>query len=304
MDDHPFTPTSAHPSSASSQRPETVWFNGRLVAAAEAVVPIAAHGVLCGDGVFETLRVYAGEPFRLDRHLARLVESAALVGLELSASPDVLAAAVANLLHERALSEAVVRITVLRGIGPPGPDPTDCGEALVFITARPYDGYPERIYTEGARAIVASTRQNEHSPLCRVKSTSCQNHVLARAEARRAGVDEALLLNSRGEIAEGSVSNVFVCQGNRLLTPPLSSGCLPGVARAEVLELASGLGFQAEEAVFTADAVLAADEALLTNSLLEVAPLVQLDGRDVGGGVPGEAAHALRAAYLRCIERG
>jgi branched-chain amino acid aminotransferase len=279
--------------------PDLVWFDGRVVAAADAVVPISAHGVLCGDGIFETLRVYGGEPFRLDRHLARLVEGAAVLGLEMPWGTEALTAAVRELLEARDLREAAVRITALRGVGPPGPDPTECEETLVFITARPYAGYPERIYTQGARAILATTRQNEHSPLCRVKSTSYLNHVLARAEARRASVEEALLLNSRGEVAEGSVANVFVRYGDGLLTPPLTSGCAPGIARAEVLELAPGLGLKPSETPLTPDALLHADEALLTNSLLEVAPLVEVDGHAIGCGAPGNAALALRQAYRR-----
>lgn len=265
------------------------------------MVPIAAHGVLCGDGVFETLRVYGGDPFRLDRHLARLAENAAVVDLPLPEFAVDLTSAVGELLHARELKDAAVRITVLRGLGPPGPDPTECEEAIVFITARAYTGYPERLYREGARAIVATTRQNEYSPLARIKSISYQNHVLARADARRAAVDEALLLNSRGELAEGSVSNLFIRHGKRLLTPPVSSGCLPGIARRELIELAPELGLEPAESVLTPHDLIEAEEAFLTNSLLEVAPLVQVDGHAIGGGMPGEMAAMLREAYLRQV---
>jgi branched-subunit amino acid aminotransferase/4-amino-4-deoxychorismate lyase len=280
-----------------------LWHNGRLIPEAEARVPFAAHGLLYGDGVFETLRVYEGRAFRLERHLDRLFRGAGVIGLDPGWEAEAIAGALEELLAARALREAAARITALRGVGPPGPDPAGCAETLLFVTARPTTGYPERIYSEGARAIVASTRQNEHSPLCRVKSNSYLNHVLARAEARRAGADEAILLNSRGDVAEGALSNLFARCGDRLVTPSIESGCLPGIARAEVLELAAEVGLRAEECSLTLDELLRSDEALLTNSLLEVAPLVRLGDTPIGSGHPGEAAASLRRAYLARVQQ-
>jgi branched-chain amino acid aminotransferase len=275
-----------------------VWLNGRLLSPEDAAVPIAAHGVLYGDGLFETVRVYAGHPFRLDRHLERMLAGARVLGLDLVWGPQALATAVCDTVAGCGLREAAVRITALRGVGPPGPDIAECGEAIVFITARAYAGYAERIYREGARSVIASTLQSERSPLCHVKSVSYLNHVLARTEARQAGADEALLLNSRGELAEGSVSNVFARFGDRLVTPPPESGCLPGIARREVIELAPGLGLQVQETPLMLSEFLDADEALLTNSLMEVAPLVTVGAHAIGGGIPGKAAVDCREAYL------
>jgi branched-chain amino acid aminotransferase len=247
------------------------------------------------------MRAYGGRIFRLEAHLERLAASAPIVRLALPWGAAGLAQAVADLLTASGLGDAYVRLTVLRGPGPPGPDPTGCREPHFFIIARPLRSYPERCYTEGAVAVVASTRQNEGSPLSRVKSTSFLNYALALAEARAAGADEALLLNNREQIAEGATSNLFALRGGTLLTPPVECGCLPGIARAVVLERAAGLGLTAETRSLTLPDLLAADEAFLTNSVMEVMPLVRVAGHPIGPGRPGPVTQKALAEYRRTV---
>jgi len=186
---------------------------------------------------------------------------------------------------------------VLRGVGPPGPDPLLCREPHYFIVARPLRPYPERCYAEGAVAIVATTRQNEGSPLSRVKSLSYLNHVRARIAAREAGADEALLLNGRGEVAESASSNLFAVRDGTLVTPPVESGCLPGTARAVVLESAPRLGLPVSLSPLSLPELLDADEVFLTNSLMEVMPLARVGDRPIGSGRPGPLTARLAAAY-------
>ncbi|TAK56459.1 MAG: branched-chain amino acid aminotransferase, partial [Dehalococcoidia bacterium] len=160
---------------------------------------------------------------------------------------------------------------------------------------------PESLYPRGASAVVADVRRNETSPLSRLKTLNYLNNLLARRAARAAGADEALFLNTRGDVAEGAASNVFIVRGRELLTPPASAGALPGIARATVLELAPTLGLTPRESTLTLDSIRTADEAFLTNSLMEVLPLVRLDGAPIAGGRPGSATQSLRAAYRALV---
>jgi branched-chain amino acid aminotransferase len=279
-----------------------ICWNGRVVRGSEVAISPLDHGVLYGDGLFETMRAYGGQVFRLDAHLERLAQSAPVLRLALPCSAAELRAAVQQALAANALSDAYLRLTVLRGVGPPGPDPLLCREPQYFVVARPLRPYPERCYAEGAVAIVATTRQNEGSPLSRVKSLCYLNHVLARIEAREAGADEALLLNGRGDLAESASSNLFAVRDGTLVTPPVESGCLPGTARAVVLETAPRLGLPVALRPLSLPELLGSDEAFLTNSLLEVMPLVRVGDRPIGSGRPGPLTARLAAAYRAVVD--
>jgi branched-chain amino acid aminotransferase len=279
-----------------------ICWNGRIVRASEVTISPLDHGVLYGDGLFETMRAYDGRVFRLDAHLERLAASAPVLHLELPWTAAELGTAVEQALSANTLTDAYLRLTVLRGVGPPGPDPRLCREPQYFVVARPLKPYPERCYAEGAVAVVATTRQNEGSPLSRVKSLSYLNHVLARVEAREAGADEALLLNGRGELAEGASSNLFALCGGTLVTPPVESGCLPGIARAVVLEIAPRLGLAVALRPLALSELLDADEAFLTNSLMEVMPLARAGDRPIGSGRPGPVTARLAAAYRAVVD--
>jgi branched-chain amino acid aminotransferase len=302
---------------------DNLWLscNGRIVAPDEARVSPLDRGVLYGDGLFETMRAYGGRVFRLEAHLERLAASAPIVRFGLPWTAAELAQAVTELLAVSALADAYLRLTVLRGEGPPGPAPGKCPAPHYFVIARPLQSqrdppqapllrrggvarpYPARCYQDGATAIVASTRQNEGSPLARVKSTSTLNHVLAIGEAKDAGVDEALLLNNRGELAEGATSNLFIARGDTLLTPPVECGCLPGITRAALLERAPALGFTVALRPVTLADLLAADEAFLTNSLMEVMPLVRVAGHPIGSGRPGPVTARIASDYRAQVEQ-
>jgi branched-chain amino acid aminotransferase len=265
-----------------------VWLDGQLVDEEGARVSAFDHGLLLGDGVFETLRVYAGAPFALDEHLARLRESAGVMRIPV---PDGLAAAAHDVLRASGLSEARIRVTLTSGGGPPGLA-RGTGWPTALIVAMPLTPWPPT-----STAIVSRFRRDEHSPLAGVKTTSLAQSVIALAEARDAGVDEALVVNVAGNLCEATTANVFVVYDGTAATPPLDSGCLAGITRAHVLALGA-----VERTLARAD-LLEADEAFLTSSTREIQPLVAIDGRAVGTGESGPVTRRLAEAYAGMVRR-
>ena len=263
------------------------WLDGRLVDEDAARVSAFDHGFLLGDGVFETLRVYAGEPFALDEHLARLHASAGVMGIPV---PDGLEAVAHEVLRANELSEARMRITVTSGSGPAGLA-RGTGPPTVLVAALPIVPWPPT-----STAILSDLRRDERSPLCGVKTTSLAESAIALAEARDAGADEALLLNTAGNLCEATTANVFLVHDGIAATPPLDSGCLAGITRAHVLELG------AVERTMSPDDLSQADEAFLTSSTREIQPLVAIDGRRVGTGEPGDVTRRLAKAYSEMVD--
>jgi branched-chain amino acid aminotransferase len=174
------------------------------------------------------------------------------------------------------------------GEGEGAPDPPSHPKPTVLIVATSYTPPPPETYQAGFKAVVSSIRQNSQSPLSRLKSANYLNNLLARREAKAAGGDEALLLNERGSLCEGSTSNVFLVKGNSLVTPSQESGCLPGITRQAVIEIAAGLGISIVQREVQLEELMQADEAFVTNSLLELMPLREVDGRSLGRGTEKE----------------
>lgn len=260
-----------------------VWLNGELLPTGTARIDPADRGFTLGDGLFETIRVTGGTAPRLDRHLARLRASAAVLELPIPFTDPALAAAVAAVIAAQDATDAVVRLTVTRGTGARGVLPPADPHPTVLITLAPA-GPP----AGPVEAVIAQdTRRNEHSPLSRLKTLNYLDSILARREAARRGAGEALLLNSAGRLAEASVANLFIVVNGTLLTPPVADGALPGVRRALILERGG-----VEERPLSPEALWSADEAFLSNSL-SLRPLVAVDGRPIGTGTPGPVTTAL-----------
>ncbi|WP_448204703.1 aminotransferase class IV [Azospirillum sp. sgz302134] len=260
-----------------------VWLNGRLLPADEARIDPADRGFTLGDGLFETIRVGGGQARHLDRHLARLEASAAVLDLPIPYGVAVLAGAVADLIAARGLAEGTLRLTLSRGVGARGVLPPAEPHPTVLMTlapAAPPAGPVEAV-------IARSTRRNEHSPLSRLKTLNYLDAILARQEAAKRSAGEALLLNTAGRLAEASVANLFLVMNGHLLTPPVSEGALPGIRRALILERCG-----AEERPVTVEDLMRADEAFLSNSL-GLRPLLSVDGRPIGFGETGPVTAAL-----------
>ena len=266
-----------------------VWLDGTLVAQESARVSVFDHAFLLGDGVFETLRVYGGEPFALEEHVARLRHS--LEAMRIPAPGADLEQAVRAVLGVNGLGDARVRITVTSGVGPPGLA-RGTGPATILVVALPLTPWPPT-----CTAIVSRLRRDEHSPLAGVKTTSLAESVIALADARDAGADEALLLNTAGNLCEASTANLFVVRDGVAVTPPLDSGCLAGITRAHVLALG------AVERTLSGEDLMRAEEAFLTSSTRELQPLVAVDGQAIGSGTPGPVTQELARAYSGMVTR-
>jgi branched-chain amino acid aminotransferase len=281
------------------------WVDGAIVAGEAARVPLLDHGFLYGDGVFEGIRAYAGRVFRLEDHLRRLATGARALALELPGGLDAVRRIVLETLRAHGEPDAYVRLIVSRGVGELGVDPTPCAEPrVVCLAARVRIFAPEKL-EEGLALATSSWRRPGPDVLDpTVKSLNYLNNALAKLEARRAGADEALLLNGRGSVAEASVANVFAVRDGRLATPPPTDGALPGITRATVMELAQELGCAAEERSLGRSDLLGADEVFLTGTGARIVPVASLDGRRIGGG-PGALTKRLAEAFdARCRSTG
>ncbi len=276
--------------------PNLVYLDGNFVPADEAKISVFDHGFLYGDGLFETMRSYNGKIFLLAEHLDRLENSAEAVGLGLPFSRMQINK-VFNKLIELNGENLYIRLTVSRGPGPVGIDPGLCPKPTVVITSKPIS-YNEQLYNEGARAVFVKTLRNlAGATMPEVKSLNFLNNILAKREVIEAGADEGFMTNYREEVAEGTVSNLFIVKNGCLITPTLSSGLLGGITRQRILKIAAEAGIPVEEKVLYKNDFYEADEVFYTNSGSEVVPVTILDDRDVGTGKPGEITLKLLNKY-------
>ena len=268
----------------------TAWVDGYLVPTEEATVSVLDHGLVVGDGVFETLRVYGGVPFAWTRHLARLHASAEGLGLEV---PDARALrdAAEAVLEANGLTEARLRITVTGGVAPPGSG-RGHGPASAFVLA-----FPIEPAAPSVDVVIAPWSRNENGALAGLKTISYAANVRALAYAHERNASEAIFPNTQGNLCEATGSNVFIVRDGVLVTPPASAGCLLGVTRALILELATSAGIPNEERDVAMTELVHCDEAFLSSTTREVQPIAHVDGvqpRTVGGSVSASLAAAFR----------
>ncbi len=281
-----------------------LWVNGALIPAGRAHIDARDRGFTLGDGLFDTVRVHRGHPLGLDRHLARLRRGAAFLGIALPWDDRELSDVIGTTVDANGLAGAVLRLTVSRGVqSTRGLLPDPAAAPTLVIDVQPFTGYPAELYRRGIAAVTSRIPRNEHSPLTRLKTLSYLDQVLVRREAAALGVDEALMLNTAGELVCASAANLFLVVGNRLLTAPIEAGPLPGTTRELVLQrLAPSVGIEIIERRIQPGEVRMASEAFLTNALLGVAPLTRVDERPVGDGLPGPRTQQLQAALNEWVE--
>ena len=282
---------------------EIIYLNGDLIPRSQAKLSPFDHGFLYGYGLFETMRAYGGSIFRLDRHLARLHHAAETLNIASRLNTFDLEKACSDLLKANNLAEARLRLTVSSGEGDIIPNPDTCRDITLFIVARKLVPLPPESYKWGYTAVLSSCRRNSQSPLSRLKSTCYLENALARQEAMSADADEALLLNERGFVAEGSSTNIFIVSGETLVTPSTESGALPGITREAVLELAQATGIMPAARQVELKELLGADEAFLTNSIIEIMPLTRLDDKPIGSGKPGPITQRLMSTYHELVAK-
>ena len=283
--------------------PATVNVNGRVFDQEHASVSVFDHGFLYGEGVYETLRTYNGQPFLFDRHMRRLRRSADMLALAVPIANAEIAARFRDTVRAAGLGdspsrEAYIRILVTRGVGELSYDPAACPTPSVVVIAKPHVDPPADVFERGVKvALVGIVRNHPGSVNPLIKSNNLLNNALAMQEASRRGGFEGLMRNYRGELAECTQSNLFIVKHGAALTPPIDAGLLPGITREFLFEIGAVAGIPVREAVLKDADLFGADEAFLTSSTREVVPIVQVDDRRIGAGIPGPISQALLQGY-------
>jgi branched-chain amino acid aminotransferase len=279
-----------------------IFLNGEFVTKENAKISVYDHGFLYGDGVFEGIRVYSGNVFRLKEHIDRLYNSAKSILLTIPYTKEEMTNYVIETIRKNQYQDAYIRLVVSRGVGDLGLDPYKCKKPQVVIIVEPLALFPKHLYETGIEVVTVATRRNRSDVLSpKVKSLNYLNNVLVKIEAHLANVSEALILNDQGYVAEGSGDNVFIIKDEVIYTPPGYVGALEGITRQAIIEIAQELGYVVKEEPFTRHDVYVADEVFLTGTAAEVIAVVKVDGRVIGEGVPGQHTKRLLEEFRRRV---
>jgi len=266
-----------------------VYLNGDFVNQADAKVSVFDHGFLYGDGIFEGIRLYSGNVFKLDEHLERLEFSARAIMMDLPWTRAAIVDAVCETCRVNGLTNGYIRVVVTRGVGSLGLSPKSCAQPQLIIIADQLQLYPKEFYTEGLKVITVATRRLSPAALPpMIKSLNYLNNILAKIEAGNLGYVEAFMLNEQGYVAECTGDNVFIVQHGKVFTPPVNAGSLTGITRGAVMDIVKELGLELVETDLTRYDLWVARECFLTGTAAEVVPVVEIDGRRVGDGLPGQ----------------
>jgi branched-chain amino acid aminotransferase len=275
-----------------------IFIDGKFCSERDAKVSVFDHGLLYGDGVFEGIRAYNGRVFKLKEHVDRLFSSAKAILLKIPLSQEEMMKATVETIRANKLRDCYVRLIVTRGIGTLGLNPRSCKQPSVIIIAGKIQVYPAELYARGMDIVTVPTVRNLHSAVNpAIKSLNYLNNILAKIEANNAGVEEAVMLNAEGFVAECTADNLFIIKNGALFTPPLSAGALYGITRGTVMELAEQLGVKVSEPNLTRYDLFNADECFLTGTGAEIMPVIKIDGRVIGSGSPGKLTLKLTEEY-------
>jgi branched-chain amino acid aminotransferase len=283
---------------------EKIWMDGELVDWGDAHIHVLSHAVHYGTGVFEGIRAYetarGAAVWHLDEHLRRFFRSAKLYHMEIPYSREALTEATKEVIRANELSACYVRPLALRGYGEMGVNPLDA-PVNVVIAVWPWGTYlGEEALEEGVRIKISSWRRNSQNSLPAAAKATGQyiNSVLAKVESLKAGYDEAIMLNEAGQITDGSGENVFVVRDGAIRTPPISAGCLDGITRGTVIQLARDLGYPVREETLVRTDLYNADECFFTGTAAEITPIREIDDRVVGEGHRGPITKELQSAFF------
>ncbi len=275
-----------------------IYIDGKFFPKEDAKVSVFDHGLLYGDGVFEGIRTYDGLIFKLKEHIDRLYQSAHTIMLSIPMSKNEMINAVKRTLRENKLRDAYIRLIVTRGLGDLGLDPRKCPKATVIVIADKISLYPPEFYKKGMNIVTIPTQRTIHE-IAQVKSLNYLNNILAKVEAINAGVEEAVMLNSEGYVAECTGDNILIVKNGALLTPPIHIGFLPGITRGAVMDIARAKKIPVCEKILTRYDLFNADECFLTGTAAEIIPVVKIDGRVVSSGKPGKMTLALTGEFRK-----
>jgi len=287
----------------------TVNVNGRVFDQEHAVISVFDHGFLYGEGVYETLRTYNGQPFLFERHMDRLRKSAGMLALHVPLTDADIDARFRDTMRVARLGdhpdrEAYLRILITRGVGELTYDPAACPTPSIVVIAKPHVNPSVDVFEKGVQvALVPIVRNHPGSVNPLIKSNNLLNNALAMQEAFRRGGYEGIMRNYRGELAECTQSNLFIVKNGAALTPPVNAGLLPGITRAFLFEVGQEAGIDVREAVLRDEDLFGADEAFLTSTTREVVPIVRVEERTIGAGVPGPVTLALLHRFREHADR-
>jgi branched-chain amino acid aminotransferase len=282
-----------------------VWIDGKYFSKEDAKISVFDHGLLYGDGVFEGIRVYNNNTFKLKEHVDRLYRSAKAIMLEIPMTPEEMYRTVRTVVKENGTSDAYLRLVVTRGVGDLGMNPRLCPKATIIIIAGEIQFYPAKCYSEGISVMTSSLRRISPGMYdVRIKSLNYLNNILAKIEANQAGCLEAVILNNEGFVAECTGDNVFIMTNGTLKTPRSTDQALEGITRASIMELAAGAGIPVMEIPLTQYDLYTADECFLTGTGAELMPVTKIDGRIIGSGKPGAVTCKITALFHEVVRLG
>jgi len=278
-----------------------VYIDGNFYPKSEAKVSVYDHGLLYGDGIFEGIRAYGGIVFKLDEHLDRLYRSAHAMLLQVSMTKDEIKKAVLDTLKKNNLRNAYIRLVVTRGVGDLGLDPRKCSKPTVVIITEPLiQLHSEDRKKNGITAMVSWVKRDPvDATTHEIKSLNYLNSILAKIEANIVGVDEAICLDKRGFVCEGVAENIFMIRKGEIMTPPTSTGALPGITRDVIMKLAKKLGYPMVERNITPNELFNADEVFFTGTAAEVVGVREINKRVIGKGKSGPITQQLIEEFFK-----
>jgi len=280
-----------------------VFIDGKYYPKSEAKISVYDHGLLYGDGIFEGIRVYDGNIFKLDAHIERLYESAKTIMLNIPMKIDEMKKACAEAVRTNGLRDAYLRVMVTRGLGDLGLDPRKCKKASVIIIVDNIKMFDQKWYKNGLEVAIVSTTRNFADALSpKVKSLNYLNNIMAKIEANNVNAAEGIMLNTNGYVTEGTGENLFIVKKGIVRTPPTYDGALEGVTRNAIIDIVNALGMKCEKKTLTRHDLYNADECFLTGTAAEVMPVVKIDGRVVRDGKPGPIYKKLLGEFRKIVK--
>lgn len=278
-----------------------IYLNNRLVPENQAKISVFDHGFLYGDGVYETLRAYNGVVFMIDEHIERLFRSASMINLKIPLTHEKIKQVIYKTIKTNKHFNSYIRVSISRGKGPIGLDPELCPKPTMVIITRALKGYPEKYYKKGVKVALVNVRRNFKDALNpQIKSLNFLNNILAKIEARQRQAYEAIMLNHKGYVAEGTITNIFFVKDNVLCTPSIDVGILDGITRRVILEIARELNIKTKEGRFRATDIYNAQEVFISNTTMEVMPVTEVDEVRIGKEI-GNITKILHLAYKKKV---
>ncbi|MGR3173581.1 MAG: aminodeoxychorismate lyase [Candidatus Scalindua sp.] len=278
-----------------------IFLNGRIIPVTEGSISTGDRGFLYGDGIFETLRSYKGEPFKLTEHLERMRCSAEKLKIISEYTNAEISETITKLLEKNSVQDAYIRITLSRGEGGSGLQMSDNLRSTILIQVKSFTPYEKELYEKGMSLSVSKHRRSLSCPISCHKTTNLLTSILLKEEAKDKSAHDSIVLNTDGYVAECIVSNIFMVADGSVITPSLDTNILPGITRSTVLDICRDKSITASEERFKIETLIKAEEVFITNSLMEIMPVSRVEDNSIGKVTPGKITRQLMNAYKSLI---